>query len=102
MGGPGSGRWSRGDTKPTVEHYRSLDVREWQRQGLLCPELRFIVSWRNQAGETTASVGVTVVLGAVELSVMALASPCNIVSLCVDPMPLWWPTALVSLPHHDL
>jgi hypothetical protein len=68
MGGPGSGRWYRWDTKPTVEHYRSLDVRDWQRQGLLCPELRFIVSWRNQAGETTASVGVTVMLGAVELS----------------------------------
>jgi hypothetical protein len=68
MGGPGSGQWYRWDSKPTVENYQSIDVREWQRQGLLRPELRFIVSWRNHAGEMTASVGVTVMLGAVELS----------------------------------
>jgi hypothetical protein len=40
MGGPGSGLWYRWNTKSTVEDYRSLDVREWHREGLLRPLLR--------------------------------------------------------------
>jgi hypothetical protein len=31
MGGPGSGRWPRWETKDTVEHCLSLDVRARQR-----------------------------------------------------------------------
>jgi hypothetical protein len=55
MGGFGSGLWSRWSTKPTVEDYRSLDVRQWHREGLLHPGLRFVVTWRNQEGQETAT-----------------------------------------------
>jgi hypothetical protein len=68
MGGPGSGQWYRWDTKPTVEHYRSIDVREWQRQGLLCAGRRFIWAWWDPHGQQTGSVSVAIVEDAVELS----------------------------------
>ena len=68
MGGPGSGLWYRWNTKPTVESYRSLDVRQWHRQGLLCPLLWYVVTWRNQEGKETASLGVTTLPDGVELS----------------------------------
>ena len=68
MGGPGSGRRYRWDTKPTVEGYRFLDVRQWHREGLLCPMLRFVVTWRNTEGQETASLGVTTLHDGVELS----------------------------------
>jgi hypothetical protein len=67
MGGPGSGQWYRWATKPTVEHYRSIDVREWQRQDLLRPLLRFVTAWRNQEGQETASLGVTTMHDGAEL-----------------------------------
>ena len=35
MGGPGSGRWYRWNTKDTAESRQHIDVREWQRQGWL-------------------------------------------------------------------
>ena len=59
MGGPGSGQWYRWDTKPTVEHYRSIDVREWHRQQVLCPNLSFITVWQNPDGHQAASLNVT-------------------------------------------
>jgi hypothetical protein len=68
MGGPGSGQWYRWNTKSTVEGYRSLDVRQWHREGLLRPMLRCVVAWRNQEGKETASLGVTTVQDGVELS----------------------------------
>lgn len=46
MGGPGSGPWPRGPTKPVVEQCRRLDVRVWARCGLLSPGTRFTVTWR--------------------------------------------------------
>jgi hypothetical protein len=68
MGGPGSGQWYRWNTKSTVEGYRSLDMRQWHREGLLRPLLRFVVTWRNQEGEEIASLGVTTLHDGVELS----------------------------------
>jgi hypothetical protein len=59
MGGPGSGQWYRWNTKSTVEDYQSLDVRQWHREGLLGPMRRYVVTWRNQEGKETASLGVT-------------------------------------------
>jgi hypothetical protein len=60
MGGSGSGLWYRWNTKPTVEGYRSLDVREWHRQQLLRPGIWFTTSWSNHHGEQVASVNVRV------------------------------------------
>ena len=45
MGGPGSGHWYRLSKKDTVEGYRRLDVRRWQRDGLLKPGTRFSWGW---------------------------------------------------------
>jgi hypothetical protein len=41
MGGAGSGRWYRWNSKDTVEARQSLDIRAWQRRGWLQPGLRF-------------------------------------------------------------
>jgi hypothetical protein len=68
MGGPGSGQWYRWNTKSTVEGYWSLDVRQWHRDGLLRPMLRYVVTWRNREGKETASLGVTTLHDGVELS----------------------------------
>jgi hypothetical protein len=68
MGGPGSGQWARWSTKPTVEHYDYIDVREWHRHGLLRPHVRFITCWRDKNGQDRASVGVTSEGHRVELS----------------------------------
>jgi hypothetical protein len=68
MGGPGSGQWHRWNTTSTVEGYRSLDVRQWHREGLLRPMLWFVVSWCNQEGQDTASLGVTTLHDGVELA----------------------------------
>src|SRR5262245_9256912 len=68
MGGPGSGRRYCWDTNPTVEGYRFLDGRQWQRKGSLHPGLRFVVTWRNRGGQETASLGVTTLHDSVELS----------------------------------
>jgi hypothetical protein len=68
MGGPGSGLWYRGNTKPVVEHYHAIDVRKWHREGLLRPLLRSVVTWRNQEGKETASLSVTTMHDGVELS----------------------------------
>lgn len=57
MGGIGSGWYERRNVKPTVEAGRSLDVRDWQRRGLLKPGLRFIVEW-GQQGDLTLGIAV--------------------------------------------
>ncbi len=41
MGGLGSGRWYRWDSKDTVESRQSLDIREWQRRAWLHDGMRF-------------------------------------------------------------
>jgi hypothetical protein len=60
LGGPGSGRWYRWDAKGTVEGCRRLDVREWQRRGLLRPGGWFSWGWWNRDGVQVASIDVRV------------------------------------------
>jgi hypothetical protein len=67
MGGIGSGRWYRWDKKNTVEDCGSLDVRRWQRDGLLTPGRRFTLQWTRD-GETVANIAVRVEAGCVFLS----------------------------------
>lgn len=57
MGGRGSGRWYRWDTKDTTGECRSLDVRDWQRRDLLRPGHAFTWTW-SRDGEVLASIGV--------------------------------------------
>jgi len=45
MGGPGSGLWDRGDTRPALEQVRRLDVRWLHQQGYLQPGGRATVTW---------------------------------------------------------
>jgi hypothetical protein len=57
MGGPGSGRrWYYGAVDCT-DDYRALDVRCWQRDGLLTPGRAFGWQWM-RAGEVVASIQV--------------------------------------------
>jgi hypothetical protein len=60
MGGPGSGRWYRWDTKDTVDSRRRLDVRDCHRQGLLRPGTRFSWGWWGRDGAQVASINVQV------------------------------------------
>ena len=49
MGGIGSGRHYRWDTKGTTEDHRTIDVRRWHREKLLTPNHSFIWKWtRNE------------------------------------------------------
>lgn len=58
MGGIGSGRRYRSDAADSTDDYRSLDVRRWQRDGLLKPTGRAF-SWQwTRHGETVASIQV--------------------------------------------
>jgi hypothetical protein len=66
MGGPGSGPWSHGPTKPVVEQCRRLDVRAWARCGLLQPGTHFTVTWRTR-DTSPAAIDVRVDVGGVWL-----------------------------------
>jgi hypothetical protein len=69
MGGPGSGRWYRWQgIKTTVEEYRRIDVRDWQRRGLLRPGTWFPWGWYTRDGAQVASINVQVQQGRVLLS----------------------------------
>jgi hypothetical protein len=68
MGGIGSGRWSRWDTKRTVESCRAIDIRLWQRQGLLTPGMRFNTRWHTAQGEPTGAISVQVEAARVRLT----------------------------------
>ncbi len=57
MGGIGSGRRWYGGAKDTTDDFRSLDVRRWERDGLLAPYQVFGWQW-SRDGEVVASVGV--------------------------------------------
>ena len=59
MGGTGSGDWYRWDKQSTVEECRSIDIRRWQRDGLLAPGRWFDWSWMRD-GKTVASINVRV------------------------------------------
>lgn len=66
MGGMGSGRrWHYG-ANDTTNDYRALDVRRWQRDGLLTPGRAFGWQW-NRDGEVVASIQVRVETGRVYL-----------------------------------
>jgi len=57
MGGIGSGRRWHYDASDTTDGYRMLDVRRWQRDGLLTPGHAFNWQW-SRDGETLASIQV--------------------------------------------
>jgi len=64
MGGWGSGSWQIG--KGTTDDYRKLDIRRFQRDGLLSPGRAFSWDW-TQGGESVASIRVRVEAGRVIL-----------------------------------
>jgi len=45
MGGYGGGRHGSPDTKDSIDNYRAIDVRRWQRDGLLAPDQSFRWDW---------------------------------------------------------
>src|SRR5688572_14199582 len=57
MGGPGSGVTYRWGARATVEGCRRIDVRQWQREGLLRGATWFTTTWTYRDGQT-ASIGV--------------------------------------------
>ncbi|SFM86035.1 hypothetical protein [Nitrosomonas communis] len=57
MGGQSSGRCWHYDKKDTTDNYRRLDIRRWQRDGLLKPGLTLTIKWW-RSGETFASLKV--------------------------------------------
>lgn len=59
MGGIGSGRYWRWDTKETTEDYRSIDIRRWHRERLLIPNQSFSRQWISD-GEVASSISVRV------------------------------------------
>jgi hypothetical protein len=67
MGGTGSSNWYRWDTKGTVEDCHALDVRRWQRDGLLSPGLAFTWKW-SRNGQKFAGIAVRVQTGHVVLN----------------------------------
>ena len=68
MGGCGSGRWYRWETKTLVTSCRSLDVRRLHREGLLQPDTFCGWAWLNSAGEQEAYIGVQVAGDGVKLT----------------------------------
>ncbi len=67
MGGMGSGRrWHYG-ANDTTEDYRAIDVRRWQRDGLLIPGNAFGWQW-SRRGEVVASIQARAEAGRVVLS----------------------------------
>ncbi|MCU7796499.1 MAG: hypothetical protein KZQ75_05160 [Candidatus Thiodiazotropha sp. (ex Myrtea spinifera)] len=57
MGGVGSGRHWYSGAKDTTDDYRSIDVRRWNRDGLLVPHQSFGWQW-SRYGEVIASINV--------------------------------------------
>jgi hypothetical protein len=62
MGGRGSGHWYRWGTRDTTGEYRSIDIRQWGREGWLRPGAWFISSWLRD-GAPVASIEVLVPAG---------------------------------------
>ncbi len=67
MGGIGSGRRWHYSAKDTTSDYRSIDVRRWQRDGLLVPHQSFSWQW-SRDGKTVASIDVRTEPGRVILT----------------------------------
>lgn len=59
MGGRGSGRHYRWDTKNATDDFRSIDIRRWHREKLLIPGQSFSRQWACD-GKETASISVRV------------------------------------------
>lgn len=66
MGGIGSGRWSRRDSKSTTDEYRKIDVRRWARESALTPGQHFMWNWKRD-DEFVASIQVRTEQGRVFL-----------------------------------
>ena len=60
MGGLGSGRQSRSDDLGFVESHLRIDVRRWQREGLLEPNRRFSYGWSKNEAAADFTVDVEV------------------------------------------
>jgi len=67
MGGMGSGKKFYLGAKNTTENYRSIDVRHWQRNGLLAPYQTFWLRWTRDS-EVVASISVNTKPGRVILT----------------------------------
>lgn len=67
MGGRGSGRHWYCGAKETTDNYRALDIRKWQRDGLLKPGMAFSCNWTRN-GEVVAAINVRTEAGQVILS----------------------------------
>ena len=67
MGGMGSGRRWHVGANDTTEDYRAIDVRRWQRDGLLIPGNAFGWQW-SRRGEVVASIQARAETGRVILS----------------------------------
>ena len=59
MGGTGSGGYAHQRIKGTVTNDRALDIRYWQREGMMKPGRRFEVRW-GQQGALTLGIAVQV------------------------------------------
>jgi hypothetical protein len=68
MGGPGSGHWSRWQTKDTAERCRRIDIRDWQRRKFLRSGLGFSWGWWTREGSHVAAIHVQVQEGRVLLA----------------------------------
>lgn len=66
MGGIGSGRSYRYDSRPKIDGFRRLDVRRWARDGVLSPGSSFGWQWTRD-GERVADIQVQVSVDAVTL-----------------------------------
>lgn len=60
MGGLGSGRRPRSDADGFVESHLRIDVRGWQREGLLEPNRRFSYCWSKKEAAADFTVNVEV------------------------------------------
>lgn len=67
MGGIGSGQHWHYGAKDTTCDYRSVDVRRWNREGLLAPGSAFGWQW-SRNGEVVASIQVRAESGRVTLT----------------------------------
>lgn len=67
MGGQDSGRRWHYSAKDTTSDMRSIDIRKWHRECLICSYSAFIVSWA-RSSEPTGSIGVRAQCDRVELT----------------------------------
>lgn len=66
MGGPGSGRRSHTGARNTTDEIRRIDIRRWNREGLLHPGNSFVWQWLRR-NKGVASIWVTALKDQIEL-----------------------------------